>query len=191
MIYFIAALCRGPFMPDPIALRVARRHAREAAVVFRDVPAPKRRIELSSSGRISAAYLTRTLEPTCGPVTKLVFHRTSAHEIGWAAVDPAGGVVSGALTFHVALGEHEVASWAEVTVDPAGSSIVIDPSALALVGPERTTSAAERVAREYARRREGLVPADGEEQVGDDGESGSSRSTWPRFAQANAPDLSG
>jgi len=37
------ALDEGPFMPDPIARRVARRH--EAAVHFLNMPATKTRVE--------------------------------------------------------------------------------------------------------------------------------------------------
>jgi hypothetical protein len=152
------------FMPDPIALRVARRHAREAAVVFRDVSAKPFRIEYSNSGRILAIELSKMLEPVVGPLARMVFHRPpgSTNTIGWAVVDPAGDVVSGMLVMHAEVGEHEVTSWAEVTIDPADANMIVDPADLRLLRSAPTTSA-ERVAREYMRRGEGLVPVDGEE----------------------------
>jgi hypothetical protein len=86
-------------------------------------------------------------------------------------VDPAGGVVSGVLVLHAEVGEHEVTSWTELSIDPPGRSIVIDPQDLRLVEPA-ADPIAERVAGEYMRRGEGLVPVEGDqddEQVGDDG----------------------
>jgi hypothetical protein len=161
-------------MPDPIALRVARRHAREAAVVLRNGPAEKTRVEYTDSGRISAAELTRKLEPRVGPLARMVFHRPPGgppNEVGWAAVDPAGGVVSGTLKIRTNLSGNMVTTWAEATIDPPGHSIVIDPADLRLVSPATTTSAAARVALRHMRRTEGLVPVEDEEGQGSgDGE---------------------
>lgn len=152
---------------NELARRVARRH--QAAVALRDVPVAKTRVEFSGRGRLSGVELAKMLEPMTGPLSRMVFHRGSAHEIGWAAVDPCGGVVSGALVFHLAVGEHEVRSWTEAIIDPAGTSIVVDPSHLRLIEPADRT--AERVAVRYMRDSGGLVPVDDEDEpVDDEGE---------------------
>jgi D-arabinose 1-dehydrogenase-like Zn-dependent alcohol dehydrogenase len=44
---------------DPIAVRVAHRHAREVAVVLRDVPALRTRVEYSDGGRVAIEYQRR------------------------------------------------------------------------------------------------------------------------------------
>jgi hypothetical protein len=120
--------------------------------------------------RISAADLTRTLEPIVGKLARMVFHRGSAHEIGWAGVRPSGDVVSGTLALGASVADNMVTTWAEVRLDPPGSSIVVDPSDLRVIEPA-ATRAAERIAREYIRRGEGLVPVDEneDEPVGEDG----------------------
>lgn len=105
--------------PDPLAIRVARRHARESAVVFRDVP-DKFRIEYTNSGRISAVALAKMLAPPLGFIPKLVFHRpvdVPANVIAWEALTEDANVVTGKLVLHAAVAEDEVTSWAEVTVD--------------------------------------------------------------------------
>jgi hypothetical protein len=75
--------------------------------------------------------------------------------VEWEALSDEGRVVTGKLVLHAAVGETEVVSWAEVVVD------------------ERVDPVVSRVAREYMRRGEGLVPVDygdGDGPVGDDGE---------------------
>jgi hypothetical protein len=138
---------------DPIALRVARRH--EAAVVLRDVPAPETRIEYSNDGRISALELMRWLRPKTGPLLTLRFRRSLAVDpngVEWEALDENANVVTGQLILHAAVANDEVVSWAEVVIDP------------------RLEAAAERVAREYQRRGDGLVPVDEDDGQGEDRE---------------------
>jgi hypothetical protein len=49
---------------DPLALRVARRHAaRTDAIFFRNVPAERIRVEYTNAGTISAFVLNIMLEP--------------------------------------------------------------------------------------------------------------------------------
>jgi hypothetical protein len=154
-------------MPTEIAHRVVRRH--RAAVAMQNLPAPtSRRVDFVGYGSISAVELARALQPTCGRLTRLVFHQPpdgSTYTIGWAAVDPGGGVVSGTLAFHVSVGEHEVTSWVEATIDPPGSSVVVDPDDLVLLGPAPGTSASTRVAIEYQRRTHGLERSDHDEDT--------------------------
>jgi hypothetical protein len=173
MIYLRACSYGGSAMitPTPLAHRVARRH--QAAVALRDVPAPSIRVEYSNSGRSSAVALMKMLEPQVGKLVKLRFRRSLAVDpngVEWEALNETASVVTGKLVLHAALDEDEVISWAEVTVDPS-RTVFVDPAHLRLIEP-----AAERVAREYQRRGEGLVPADGEnddednEAVDDEGE---------------------
>jgi hypothetical protein len=155
-------------MPPEIARRVAQRHRATAAL--RDSRSSNIRME---GMRISAAELTKLLEPVVGPLSKMVFHRSPVGTIGWAAVDPDGSTVSGTLALRASVGDEEVRSWAEVVLDPPGTSVTIDPADLRLVGPAPTTSAAARVALRYMRDSGGLVRVDDEgedEQVGDEGE---------------------
>jgi hypothetical protein len=71
-------------------------------------------------------------------------------------------VVSGTLELRANVSE---TTWAEVQIDPPGSSVTIDPGQLRLIEPAADRSA-ERLAREYVRRGEGLVPLDDEEDDG-------------------------
>jgi hypothetical protein len=91
---------------DPIALRVARRHVREAAVVLLRCPQERSyRIDFTDSGRISDVALAR---------------------------DENANVVAGKLVPHAAVAPDEVVSWAEVTVDHRVSFEHIDlPSSAA------------------------------------------------------------
>jgi hypothetical protein len=109
-----------PMNPDPIALRVARRH--QADVLFRDVPVPKYRVEYSNAGTISAVALARMLEPTLGVIVKLRFRPSltgSPNTVSWEALGENANVVSGKLVLHAAGAPDEVVSWAEVTVNLA------------------------------------------------------------------------
>jgi hypothetical protein len=156
-------------MPTELAHRVARRH--QAARALRDVPASNSRIPRMDGGRISVTELTRTLEPAVGPLVRMVFHRPPGgppNEVGWAAVRPSGDVVSGTLHLRVSVSENMVTTWAEVRLDPPEANVIVDPSDLRLI--ERP---ADRVAVEYQRRGEGLVPVGEEgdgELVKDEGE---------------------
>jgi hypothetical protein len=77
---------------SPIAHRVARRH--QATAALRDAHSSSMRMEGTC---ISATELTKMLEPIVGVLKKMVFHRSPAGTIGWAAVDPEGSTVSGTL----------------------------------------------------------------------------------------------
>jgi hypothetical protein len=101
----------------------------------------------------------------------MVFHRSSAHEIGWAGVRPNGDVVSGTLVLGASVVENMVTTWAELSIDPPDANVMIDPAHLRLLSP-RSTSTAERVATRYMRDSGGLVPVDGEDEepVDDEGE---------------------
>jgi hypothetical protein len=139
-------------MPDPLADRVARRHAREAAVVLGNMPAAPTRIEYTDSGRISDIAVMTLLEPAVGKLMKLRFRRSlvvDPNGVEWEGIDENANIVSGRIVLHAAISETEIVSWGEVIVDH-----------------RRAGPIAERVAREYVRRTEGLVP------VGDDDEEG-------------------
>jgi hypothetical protein len=106
-------------IPDPIAVRVFRRHAaRTGAVLFRDVPVPRTRVEYTDGGTISAIALGKMLEPTLGPLMSLRFLALDGPPttIAWAVVTEGGNVVSGRLVLHTAVAEDEVISWAEVEI---------------------------------------------------------------------------
>jgi hypothetical protein len=104
-----------------LAHRIVRRHqARHGAVIFRNVPAVKTRVEYSDSGRISAVELMKMLEPTTGPLVKLRFRSSMTglpNTVAWEALDTDANVVTGTLVLHAAVSESEVLSWADVTVD--------------------------------------------------------------------------
>jgi hypothetical protein len=93
-------------MPDPIALRVARRH--QAAVVLRDVPTTETRLEHSNAGTISAVELMKILEPTAWFLVKLRFRPSLSglpNTISWEARDDNANIVTGTLVLHAAVGE--------------------------------------------------------------------------------------
>jgi hypothetical protein len=140
---------------DPLATRVAARHR---AGVVGDVSKQGARVENMKDGKITAAELTRMLEPIVGSLARMLFHRpsASAREVGWAAVTPDGGVVSGMLVLHTTVTDDEVRSWAELTIDPPGTSVVVGPEDVALINPATSTLAASRAGIEYQRRTHGL-----------------------------------
>ncbi len=103
-------------MPDPTAVRVARRH--QAAVVLRDVPLTTR-IDFTGDGRISALWLRTTLEAEVGPLWSLQFVASSKGPpitVGWEATTRGGGRISGTLVLRARVTAREVVTWAEVTV---------------------------------------------------------------------------
>jgi hypothetical protein len=108
-------------MPDPTAIRVARRLvAREGAVIFRGAPAQRLRIEYTDSGTISAMEVAKMLRPRLGILLKLRFRSSlvvDPNGAEWEAVDENANVVSGRLILHAATSETEVGTWAELTVD--------------------------------------------------------------------------
>jgi hypothetical protein len=135
-------------MPTAIACRVARRHAREAAFLFREVPAESARIEYTDSGRISAVALMKMLEPQLGVLVKLRFRRSlkiDPNGVEWEAITENANIISGKLVLRAAVAESEVISWAEVTVD------------------EDRDALARRVAARYMRDSGGLVRVNDEE----------------------------
>jgi len=145
---------------DPIARRVARRHAREGAILFRDAPAKNTRVYYSNSGRISSVELMKMLEPSTGKLLKLQFRRSlkiDPNGVEWESLDENANIVSGKLELHAAVADDEIVSWAEVRVDE-----------------DRYARVARRVAVRYMRRTEGLVRLDDEEdddeRAGDEGE---------------------
>jgi hypothetical protein len=110
---------------DTIALRVARRHVREAAVVLRTLDAPTHRVEYRDSGRIPAVELARMLEQTIGFVTSLRFRPAITglpNTVAWEAIDENASVVSGRLVLRAGVPESGVVSWAEVKVDRAATA---------------------------------------------------------------------
>jgi hypothetical protein len=205
---------------DPIAHRVAQRHFREADVVFGDVEPKRFRVEYSNSGRVSDVALMRLLEPQIGKLMKLRFRPSleiDPNGVEWEGLDGNANIVSGKIVLHAAISETEIVSWGEVIVDhrradpiaervareyvrrteglvPAGDdddesdeqvddeaeqvsrTVLVDPDDLRLIEPADRT--AERVAREYACRGEGLVPTDGEEEEKED-EAVDSGGSWP------------
>jgi hypothetical protein len=105
---------------DPLALRVARRH--QAAILLRDVPTTKSRVEYSNAGTISAVDLMNMLEGQVGYVVRLRFRPAPGEPsttVAWEAVTEDGDVVTGKLVLHAAVTEGEVLSWAVLTVDQA------------------------------------------------------------------------
>jgi hypothetical protein len=106
-------------MNDPIAIRVARRH--QAALVLREVPATKTRVEYTAGGSISALDLEQMLEGQLGYIIRLRLRATPVGpttSIPWEAIAEDGAVVTGKLVLHAAVAEDGVVSWALVTVDP-------------------------------------------------------------------------
>ena len=90
------------------------------AVVFRDLPDTRTRIEYSDSGRISATELMRMLEPTCGFVTGLRFRPAITglpNTVAWEALGPDAEIVTGKLVLHGAVSGVEVVTWAEVMIN--------------------------------------------------------------------------
>ncbi len=77
--------------------------------------------------------------------------------VAWEALDERAKLVTGRVVLHAGVSETEIMSWAEVVIDC------------------RADPLAERVAREYVRRSDGLVALDDEEDERghDDGEQGS------------------
>jgi hypothetical protein len=148
-------------MPDPIAHRVAQRHAQDAAAVLGNMPAAPTRIEYTDSGRISDIAVMTLLEPAVGKLMKLRFRPSLEIEpngVEWDGLDGNANIVSGKIVLHAAISETEIVSWGEVIVDH-----------------RRADPISERVAREYVRRTEGLVPVwddeeEGNEQVDDEAE---------------------
>jgi hypothetical protein len=69
----------------------------------------------------------------------------------WKGLDENANVVTGKLVLHAAIAEDEAVAWTEVTID------------------QRLHLAGRRVAREYQRRGEALVPVGGDEDK-DEGE---------------------
>src|SRR5580700_5667187 len=80
-------------------------------------------------------------------------------------------VVSGKLALHAGVSETEVVSWAEVTIG------------------RRLDPAARRLAREYALRREGLVPVDEDVEDGERDRLLSDRvvAPWSTVSSRSAP----
>jgi hypothetical protein len=105
---------------SPIALRVVARH--QAAIVLRDMPGAKTRIEYSDGGRISAVELARWLEPVFGTVVKLRFRPSLTglpNTVAWEAIKEDGEVANGKLVLHAGISDDgsEVVSRGEVAVD--------------------------------------------------------------------------
>jgi hypothetical protein len=107
-------------MPDPLALRVARRH--RAAIVSRDAVFTKTkvRVEYDCSGKISMIDLKLMIEPQVGYLMKLRFRPSlvgTPTTVGWEGVKVDGELVTGKLVLHALVSEGEVRSWGEVVVD--------------------------------------------------------------------------
>jgi len=105
---------------DPLAARVARRH--QAALLVRNVPAIKKRVEYTDSGSIYAFELAKMLEDQLGYVARLRFCPAPAGPpttIALEALTEDGRLVTGKLVLHAAVTETEVASWAVLTIDGA------------------------------------------------------------------------
>ncbi len=97
---------------DPISVRVARRH--QAALVVREVPTVKKRLEFTDSGRISALDVMNMLEAQFGYIVRLRFQASPGGEatsVGWVAVNENGDAISGKLVIHAAVADDEVMSW--------------------------------------------------------------------------------
>jgi hypothetical protein len=100
---------------DPLAVRVARRHREAAALSL----LPRARIEVTAKGHITAAALIKILEPHVGRLTGLQFRASTVfpNTVEWDALGEHGQEVTGRLLLHAAVGEDEVVSWVDVTVD--------------------------------------------------------------------------
>lgn len=106
-------------MPDPIAVRVARRH--RAAVVLRAVPTIKKRVEYTATGGIYAFELAKLLEDQVGFIVRLRFRPTPngpSTTVALEALTESGEVVTGTLVLHAAATESEITTWAVLTVNP-------------------------------------------------------------------------
>jgi len=105
-------------MHDPIALRVARRH--QAAVVLREEPSTRTRIEFTDSGGITACELMKMLARSTGPLVTLRFRPSLTglpNVIAWEALNDSVDIVTGKLVLHAAVAQAEIVTWAEVSVD--------------------------------------------------------------------------
>ena len=103
--------------PNPLAVRVARRHAarHQAAIVLRNVPSTTR-IEIGTTYGIEAKII---VEPTTGYLSSFRFRKAlDGTTIPWEGVGVDGKVVKGKILLHATVAEDHVATWAEVTVDP-------------------------------------------------------------------------
>jgi hypothetical protein len=97
------------------------------------------------------------LEPKTGFLVQLKFRPSmtgTPNTISWESLDKHANLVTGRLILHAAVGETEIVSWAEVVVDHGADPI------------------AQRVAREYMRRTEGLVALDDDDEEAVDDEGG-------------------
>jgi len=107
--------------PDPVAVRVAHRHARDAAIVVRDVP-QRTRIEFTWDGRISALWVRTWLEPILGPLGTLRFCPSPdgpPTTVVWEALSTdRAEVLTGTLVLRAKVMVDAVETWAEVTIDP-------------------------------------------------------------------------
>lgn len=106
--------------PNPIAVRVARRHARDAGVVVRDVSSKIMRVDYDCSGSISSFDLRQALEPTTGWIRKLRFRATegASTTVAWEAVKGTGERITGTLGVRATVTADAVMMSAEVTVEP-------------------------------------------------------------------------
>ena len=151
---------------DPLAVRVVRRHVREAAAVLHDVPASAARVEYSKGATITAAELARMLTPKLGVLVDLWFDTEgtrSPNVVRWTAVTAGDDLVSGKLVLRVEATDAMVEIHVEVVVDGR--------------------STADRLSRDVQRRPEGLVTVgEDEEQEPRDDESPASTPGAPRGA---------
>jgi hypothetical protein len=100
-------------IPDPIAIRVARRH--QAAALPGDAPTTEMHIRV---GTIFAIEPKLLVEALTGYLRRFRFLPTKggpAMTVAWEGVAEGGEVVSGMLVLHMEVGE--VAVRAEVVVD--------------------------------------------------------------------------
>jgi hypothetical protein len=106
---------------DPLAIRVARRHAarHQGASIRPAVPTTTTRLDF---GTVFGIELRMLLEPLMGYVAELRFLRVPdgpTSTVAWEGATETGERISGQLLLHASAAENEVAVWGEVAVDPA------------------------------------------------------------------------
>jgi hypothetical protein len=99
---------------DPTALRVARRHTQEAAVLPREVPTTR-----LGQSTVFAIEVRLMLERQTGYLRKFKFFLAQDEPpttIRWEGVTERDELVTGKILLHATVADDEITSWAEVAI---------------------------------------------------------------------------
>ena len=108
---------------DPLVSRVARLHVvrqHQAQLILRGVPAEEPlQVEFSDAGRITSSDIKRLLEPTCGWVMPLHFHRSvlGPASVSFDGITHEGEIVRGEVKLRTQVTTLGIAVWAEVEIE--------------------------------------------------------------------------